>query len=89
MILGFALLTLVRFKHQEISPVETIAEVIRGYDPSLPRSAVKIIYGTALGRNLVSVTLGKINSAKDPGNAYLTHSIEPCLKSARQYKGSI
>jgi Ser/Thr protein kinase RdoA (MazF antagonist) len=70
---------------QEIDHAETLAAIIKGYDASMPREVVEVVYAVALGRTLLSYLGGTERMVSEPGCAHAARHAKPGLDSAKKH----
>jgi Ser/Thr protein kinase RdoA (MazF antagonist) len=70
---------------QEIDHAQTVAAIIAGYDPSMPREVVEVVYAAALGRGLLSYLMATERMVSEPDSEYLAHTAKPGMESARKH----
>jgi Ser/Thr protein kinase RdoA (MazF antagonist) len=70
---------------QEIDHAETVAAIIKGYDASMPREVVEVVYAAALGRGLLSYMMANERMVSEPGNEYVASTAKPGMDSAKKH----
>jgi Ser/Thr protein kinase RdoA (MazF antagonist) len=70
---------------QEIDHAETLAAIIKGYDASMPREVVEVVYAVALGRGLLSYLSGTERMVSEPGCEHAARHAKPGMDSAKKH----